>query len=132
MRDVVRVLGRRTATAHHSHGNYTDTFIDLQGTVKEVHLLNPHSWVYMDVRNAGGQPQTWAIEATNKIGLERIGVTADTIKPATRSRSLSSAARRLARLPAGIPENEGWRGRRTGTVTGYRSPQTSRRSTRPT
>src|SRR4029453_13172390 len=70
-----------TASAHHSHGNYTDTFIDLQGTVKEVHLLNPHSWAYMDVRNAGGQLQTWAIEATNKIGLERIGVTAETVKP---------------------------------------------------
>ena len=70
-----------TATAHHSHVNYTDTFIDLQCTLKEVHLLNPHSWVYLDVRNASGQPQTWAIEATNKIGLERIGVTADTIKP---------------------------------------------------
>ena len=69
------------ATAHHSHGNYTDTFIDLQGTVKEVHLLNPHSWVYIDVRNASGQQQTWAVEATNKIGLERIGVTADTVKP---------------------------------------------------
>ena len=70
-----------TATAHHSHGNYGDNFIDLQGAVKEVHLLNPHSWVYLDVRNASGQLQTWALEATNKIGLERIGVTADTVKP---------------------------------------------------
>src|SRR5690348_7107164 len=69
-----------SAAAHHSHGNYGDNFIDLQGTVKEVHLLNPHSWVYLDVRNASGQLQTWALEATNKIGLERIGVTADTLK----------------------------------------------------
>jgi hypothetical protein len=68
------------AHAHHSHGNYGDEFIDLQGTVKEVHLLNPHSWVYLEVRNAGGQIQTWALEATNRIGLERIGVTADTLK----------------------------------------------------
>ena len=70
-----------TASAHHSHGNYGDNFIDLQGTVKEVHLLNPHSWVYLDVRSLNGQPQTWALEATNRIGLERIGVTADTLKP---------------------------------------------------
>ena len=48
--------------------------------MKEVHLLNPHSWVYLDVRNANGQLQTWALEATNKIGLERIGVTADSLK----------------------------------------------------
>jgi hypothetical protein len=69
-----------TASAHHSHGNYGDNFIDLQGTVKEVHLLNPHSWVYLDVRGPNGQPQTWALEATNRIGLERIGVTADSLK----------------------------------------------------
>ncbi len=69
------------AAAHHSHGNYGDNFIDLQGTVKEVHLLNPHSWVYLDVRNASGQLQTWALEATNKIGLERIGVVVDSLKP---------------------------------------------------
>jgi hypothetical protein len=68
------------AGAHHSHGNYEDTFIDLQGTVKEVHLLNPHSWVYLDVRAASGQTQTWALEATNRIGLERIGVTGGTLK----------------------------------------------------
>lgn len=68
-------------SAHHSHGNYGDNFIDLQGTVKEVHLLNPHSWVYLDVRGPDGQLQTWALEATNRIGLERIGVTADSLKP---------------------------------------------------
>ena len=69
------------AGAHHSHGNYGDNFIDLQGTVKEVHLLNPHSWVYLDVRGSNGQLQTWALEATNRIGLERVGVTADSLKP---------------------------------------------------
>ena len=57
-----------SAAAHHSHGNYEDTFIDLRGTVTEVHLLNPHSWVYVDVRNTNGQVQQWALEATNKIG----------------------------------------------------------------
>jgi hypothetical protein len=70
--------------AHHSHGNYADTFIDVEGTVKEVHLLNPHSWIYLEVRDAGGQPQTWSLEATNRIGLDRIGVTRDYIKPGDR------------------------------------------------
>ena len=70
-----------TANAHHSHGNYGDNFIDLQGTVKEVHLLNPHSWVYLDVHGPNGQPLTWALEATNRIGLERVGVTAGSLKP---------------------------------------------------
>ena len=67
--------------AHHSHGNYTDTFIDLQGTVKEVHLINPHSWIYLEVKGAGGQSQTWSLEATSRVALERMGVTPDFLKP---------------------------------------------------
>ena len=31
------------AGAHHSHGNYVDTFTDIAGVVKEVHLVVPHS-----------------------------------------------------------------------------------------
>ena len=68
------------AAAHHSHGNYVSTFMDIEGVVKQVHLLNPHSWIYLEVKNASGQPQTWALEATNVIGLQRIGVTRDYLK----------------------------------------------------
>lgn len=45
------------AVAHHSHGNYVATFMDIEGVVKQVHLLNPHSWIYLEVRNASGQPR---------------------------------------------------------------------------
>src|SRR5438552_7762267 len=69
-----------SAAAHHSHGAYTDTFMDIQGVVKEVILVVPHSWVYVDVKNAKGEPETWALEATGRTGLERVGVTANTIK----------------------------------------------------
>ena len=66
--------------AHHSHGNYTDAFIDIEGVVKEVHFLNPHSWIYLTVKNPAGQPQTWALEATNRVSLERMGVVGDYLK----------------------------------------------------
>ena len=69
------------AWAHHSHGNYTDTFTDVQGVVKEVHLVVPHSWVYLEVKDAKGEPQMWALEATGRAGLQKIGVTADYLKP---------------------------------------------------
>ena len=69
-----------SAWAHHSHGNYADTFMDIQGVVKEVHLVVPHSWVYLEVKNAKGEPEIWALEATGKTGLERVGVTATTVK----------------------------------------------------
>ena len=69
-----------SAWAHHSHGNYVETFMDIQGVVKEVHLVVPHSWVYLEVKSAKGDPEIWALEATGRPGLERVGVTASTIK----------------------------------------------------
>ena len=68
------------ASAHHSHGNYLDAFVDLTGVVKEVHLLVPHSFLYVEVKSANGESQTWALEATSRAGLERIGVTKDHLK----------------------------------------------------
>jgi hypothetical protein len=67
--------------AHHSHGNYVDTFMDIQGVVKELHFVVPHSWVYLEVKDEKGEPQMWALEATSRTGLQRIGVTPDYIKP---------------------------------------------------
>ena len=67
------------AWAHHSHGNYEKEFIDLAGVVTEVHLINPHSWIYMEVTDDNGQKTEWALEATNRRSLERMGVTAEYI-----------------------------------------------------
>ena len=69
------------AWTHHSHGAYVDTFMDIQGVVKEVHLVVPHSWVYLEVKDEKGEPQIWALEATGRTGLQRIGVTPDYVKP---------------------------------------------------
>jgi hypothetical protein len=66
--------------AHHSHGAYEDTFMDIQGVVKEVHLVVPHSWVYLEVKDGKGEPQMWALEATGRTGLQRIGVTPEYVK----------------------------------------------------
>ncbi|PWU06384.1 MAG: hypothetical protein C5B51_12390 [Terriglobia bacterium] len=67
--------------AHHSHGNYEDTFMDIEGVVKEVHLVVPHSWIYLEVKDAKGEAQVWAMEATGRTGLQRVGITADYVKP---------------------------------------------------
>ena len=64
------------AGAHHSHGSYESTFIDLQGTISEVRLINPHSWVYVEVKSDSGEATVWAMESTGRSGLARIGVVA--------------------------------------------------------
>ena len=50
-----------TARAHHSHGNYDlTTWTLMEGTVKQVVFIVPHSIVYIDVKG-----DMWALEATN-------------------------------------------------------------------
>ena len=68
-----------TAGAHHSHGNYNDGTMDIEGVVKQVVLVVPHSYVYIDVKK-GAATETWVLEATSRTGLERIGVTRDYLK----------------------------------------------------
>ena len=76
---IVAVAFGMPAGAHHSHGNYMDTFRDIEGVVTEVHFVVPHSWVYMQVKT-NGQEQLWALEATGRGGLEKIGVNREYIK----------------------------------------------------
>ena len=69
------------ARSHHSHGNYQMTeYTFLEGMVKEVHWVNPHSWLYLEVTDADGQPKLWALETTGVNGLRRLGVTEDTVR----------------------------------------------------
>jgi hypothetical protein len=70
------------ARAHHSHNAYEVTkWSNLEGTVKEVQWINPHSWIYMDVKEAGGETTTWALEATGPGGLVRNGIKREDVKP---------------------------------------------------
>lgn len=71
-----------SAWAHHSHGNYNMTeYTNLKGTIKEVHWLVPHSWVYLDVKNDKGEADTWALEGAGSNGLLRQGWTKEMLKP---------------------------------------------------
>ena len=73
-------LATLPATAHHSHGNYADTFIDLEGTVKEVHLVTPHSWVYIEVKNEKGEATLWALEAAGRQAILNNGVKMEDVR----------------------------------------------------
>jgi hypothetical protein len=53
----------------------------LQGTVKEFHWTNPHSWIFLIVENAERQPTEWAIELGSPGGLVRQGWIPKTLTP---------------------------------------------------
>jgi hypothetical protein len=79
---VCAVLAVLPIQAHHSHGNYdTAKWTTMDGTVKELHLLVPHSWIYLDVMDDKGQSTTWALEATGPAGLLKVGVKREDVKP---------------------------------------------------
>jgi hypothetical protein len=60
--------------AHHSHGNYNMTeYTTLKGVVKEVHWINPHTWIYIEVKDEKGEPTVWALEGASVIQVERRG-----------------------------------------------------------
>ena len=64
-------------TAHHSFAAAFDEKkpINLQGTVTKVELINPHSWLWLDVKGKDGQVVTWGIEGGPPTNLFRNGIT---------------------------------------------------------
>ena len=68
--------------AHHSHANYDiTTWTTLEGTVKQLVLMAPHSIVYLDVKDAKGAVATWALEATNQRTIFNNGVKKEDVRP---------------------------------------------------
>ena len=59
------LLAALPAVAHHAFTSEFDASkpVKLQGTVKKVEWINPHSWITVDVKRPDGTVQTWEIEA---------------------------------------------------------------------
>jgi len=68
--------------AHHSHGNYDlSKWSLMEGTVKQVVLVVPHSIVYLDVKDEKGEVTTWTLEATSARGIMANGVKREDVRP---------------------------------------------------
>jgi hypothetical protein len=52
--------------------------------VTRVQLINPHSWIHVDVTKPDGTVESWAIEAGSPNILMRRGITKDTLKSGTK------------------------------------------------
>jgi len=70
------------AVAHHSFAMFdAEKKATLEGTIKEFQWTNPHSWILMNVANAQGQQEQWAIEMGAPGGLARQGWVPKTLTP---------------------------------------------------
>ena len=71
--------------AHHSFAAHYDMAkpITIQGAIVEVRLSNPHSWFFLDVKDAEGKTTRWAFEAGTPSGMIRNGYKASELPPGT-------------------------------------------------
>ena len=70
------------ALAHHSFDAEYDRNkpITLKGTVAKMEWMNPHIWIYMDVKDDKGATQRWQIEGGAPNSLRRNGWNRESVK----------------------------------------------------
>jgi hypothetical protein len=72
-----------SAWAHHAFSAEFDADkpLDIKGTVTKAKWVNPHSWLYFDVKGADGNVTNWGVEFGAPFALQQQGLT-KTVLPA--------------------------------------------------
>jgi hypothetical protein len=72
----VGLLLAQPAWAHHAFSaEYNvDQPVTLKGTLTKMEWVNPHGWLYVDVKDADGKIASWAIETGNPNALLKRGL----------------------------------------------------------
>ena len=103
---VAGVLLTAAVHAHHSCGGTydVDKLITIKGTLAQVTLRSPHSFLYVEVQDAGGAVQRWTVEGASAAQFTQQGVkdafkVGDTVEVVGNpSRSPNSTRARLIKI----------------------------------
>jgi hypothetical protein len=82
---LATLLCGTAAFSHHSFAAEFDANkpITLEGTITKVDFVNPHSWLYIDVKDSAGKVVNWAIEMGSPNNLIRRGINKNTVPVGT-------------------------------------------------
>ena len=84
--------------AHHSFAMFDrNNQVDLEGVVQEVRFVNPHTFIYLVVKQDDGNTVTWSLEGQSPAALIRSGWTKNTLKAGDELKM------RIAPLRSGAP-----------------------------
>jgi Family of unknown function (DUF6152) len=79
---VAALLSLTTAEAHHSFSMFDkDVEMIKTGTVVRWAFNNPHSWLYLNVKNEDGTETLWSFEGSSPTQLITRGITGSTFEP---------------------------------------------------
>jgi hypothetical protein len=93
------------ALAHHSVDAEFDRTkpVTVTGTVTKVDWMNPHIWIYLDVKDKDGKMAKWQFEGSAPNALRRGGWTRESIKEG----DTITIQGDMARVDAGLSANTG-------------------------
>jgi hypothetical protein len=100
---VVALLGATPAAAHHSFSAIFDAAkpVTLTGTVTRVDWMNPHTWIYLDVKGDDGSVEAWAFELGSPNRLMRYGWNQNSL-PAGATATITGSRARDGSLKAAV------------------------------
>ena len=79
---IVLLLAATPIFAHHSFSMEFDSSqpVNLRGVVTKVEWRNPHTYLYVDVKDGEGKAINWTFETAGPAGLARSGWHRDSVK----------------------------------------------------
>ena len=82
---LLAALTATPAVAHHAFNAEFDAKrpVKFKGTVTKMVWVNPHAWIYVDVKKADGSVEEWMVEAGTPNTLLRRGLTRQSLPVGT-------------------------------------------------